>query len=145
MIRRIGDPLKTHKLVLVTGLLLTAACVALCGLAESPTLAVALMAAGVGFLYLTGPTYYAIGLEGVPEESLGAVGGFMVFFVNVGGILAPLITGYIVKSTGSFVGAFVLAAVLVMLGALAVAFFARHPVVNGAATESAPSLDAGRA
>jgi hypothetical protein len=35
--------------------------------------------------------------------------------------------------------------VLVMLGALAVAFFARHPVVNGAATESAPSLDAGRA
>ncbi|WP_149538577.1 MFS transporter [Siccirubricoccus phaeus] len=140
-----GDPLRGRKMVLVVGLLVAAGCVALAGLVSSVPAAVTLMGLGVGFMYLTGPTYYAIGLDGVPEQSLGSVGGFMVFVANVGGMLAPIITGYLVKGTGTFISAFILAAVLVVLGALTVALFARRSAADEAAPASARPLGAGRA
>ena len=69
----------------------------------------------------------------------------MAFVANIGGMLAPIITGYLVKGTGTFLSAFLLAAVLVVLGALTVAVFARHPAGKGAARAAAPSLGAGQA
>ena len=45
---------------------------------------------------------------------------------NVFGLLAPIVTGYIVQATGSFASAFLLAGVLALLGAAVSLALTRH-------------------
>lgn len=47
----------------------------------------------------------------------GRAFAFLVLGGNVFGLLAPIVTGYIVKGTGSFASAFILAGVLALIGA----------------------------
>jgi ACS family glucarate transporter-like MFS transporter len=48
----------------------------------------------------------------------GRAFAFMVLGGNVFGLLAPIVTGYIVQITGSFSSAFILAGVLSLIGAV---------------------------
>jgi MFS family permease len=48
----------------------------------------------------------------------GRAFAFLVLGGNVFGLLAPIVTGYIVQATGSFASAFVLAGVLALVGAV---------------------------
>jgi MFS transporter, ACS family, hexuronate transporter len=121
-----GEAFRANKAVLVIGLLMTGGSVAACALTSSPTLAVIFMASGVGFLYSTGGAYYVIGLEGIPFDDMAKMGSVFVTINVVGGILSPVITGYIVQSTGSFVGAFMLASGLVVLGSIVVGVIAKR-------------------
>jgi nitrate/nitrite transporter NarK len=54
-----------------------------------------------------------------PHEEIGLWTGIYNFIGNVAGILAPLITGILIKTTGSYTPAFVLAAVSIAAGQLA--------------------------
>jgi MFS family permease len=56
----------------------------------------------------------------------GRAFAFMVLGGNVFGLLAPIVTGYIVQETGSFSSAFVLAGVLALIGALVSFAMTRH-------------------
>jgi MFS transporter, ACS family, hexuronate transporter len=125
--RLTGNPIRARKLVLVTCLLIAAACIAVSGSVESVTAAVGLMAVSVFFMYLTGNTYWAVILDTVDEARVGGVSGFVHFVANCGGIVAPLVTGFIVQATGSFVSAFLLTGAIAVLGALGVALFVRAP------------------
>jgi ACS family hexuronate transporter-like MFS transporter len=49
------------------------------------------------------------------------------FVANCGGIVAPLVTGFIVQATGSFYAAFLLIGAVAVLGAGGVAVFVRAP------------------
>lgn len=49
----------------------------------------------------------------------GKVAGLLVVGGNVFGILAPIVTGYVIEGTGSYNGAFVIAGALLILGAAA--------------------------
>jgi ACS family hexuronate transporter-like MFS transporter len=104
-----------------------ALCIGLAGSVASAGGAVALMAVSVFFMYLTGNTYWAVILDTVDEARVGGVSGFVHFIANCGGIVAPLVTGFIVQATGSFVSAFLLTGAIAVLGALAVAVFVRPP------------------
>ena len=79
------------------------------------------------FLYLTGNTYWAIILDTVENERVGGVSGFVHFIANLAGIVSPAVTGLIVQWSGAFTGAFVLAGVMALIGALAVAIWVRTP------------------
>jgi MFS family permease len=127
--RLTGNPLRARKLVLVTCLLVAAVCIAVAGSVASLPAAVALMAVSVFFMYLTGNTYWAVILDTVDEARVGGVSGFVHFVANCGGIVAPLVTGFIVQATGSFVSAFLLTGAIAVLGALGVAVFVRAPDV----------------
>jgi ACS family glucarate transporter-like MFS transporter len=50
----------------------------------------------------------------------------MVLGGNVFGLMAPIITGYIVQATGSFSSAFILAGVLSLIGATVSFTLTRH-------------------
>ena len=54
-----------------------------------------------------------------PPEEIGLWTGAYNFVGNIAGILSPLITGLLIAATGSYAPAFVLAAVLIALGPLA--------------------------
>ena len=82
------------------------------------------MSVGICFLYITGPSYWAIIQDNVTGKNVGAVGGFVHALANISGIIAPIITGYIVKSTNSFTSAFILSGVLGLIAAITIAFFA---------------------
>lgn len=54
-----------------------------------------------------------------PPDEIGLWTGVYNFVGNIAGILSPLITGFLIAKTGSYVPPFVLAAVLIALGPLA--------------------------
>jgi ACS family hexuronate transporter-like MFS transporter len=138
LFRLTGSAVRARKLVLVVGLLVAAACVALAGSVATVQSAVTLMAVSVFFMYLTGNTYWAIILDTVAKDRVGGVGGFVHLIANTAGIVAPSVTGFMVQATGgSYAGAFGLAGGIAVLGALSVVVFVRAPadvrVLDGAA------------
>ena len=60
------------------------------------------------------------------QADSGRAFAFMVLGGNVFGLLAPIITGYIVQATGSFSSAFILAGVLSLFGAVVSFTLTRH-------------------
>jgi MFS family permease len=58
----------------------------------------------------------------------GRAFAFLVLGGNVFGLLAPIVTGYLVAATGSFVSAFVLAGVLALVGAVLSFGLTRSPI-----------------
>jgi MFS family permease len=69
----------------------------------------------------------------------GRATGLLILGGNVFGILAPIVTGYVVQATGSFNAAFVVAGALLVLGALTVFLLVRKPIgpAEGSAVPSA--------
>ena len=53
-----------------------------------------------------------------PHEDIGLWTGFENFAGNLGGVLAPLITGYLISRTGSYAPGFMLATVMLLGGLL---------------------------
>ncbi|HET7886887.1 MAG TPA: MFS transporter [Bradyrhizobium sp.] len=62
-----------------------------------------------------------------PADS-GRATGLLILGGNIFGILAPIVTGYVVQSTGSFNMAFVVAGALLAAGALTVFLVVRTPI-----------------
>ena len=58
----------------------------------------------------------------------GRATGLLILGGNIFGILAPIVTGYVIQSTGNFDYAFVVAGGLLVIGALAVFLLARKPI-----------------
>ncbi|MFL9961883.1 MFS transporter [Paraburkholderia sediminicola] len=125
-----GNALKSRKIVIVGGLLVAAACVACAGAATSVGAAVALMGITVFFMNLTLSVYWAIILDTVEPARMGGVGGFMHLLANTAGILAPILTGFLVQWTHVFTSAFMLSGGVALAGAIAVAVFVNAPRAN---------------
>ena len=53
-----------------------------------------------------------------PQEEVGLWTGFENFAGNIGGVLAPLVTGFLIARTGSYAPGFALAAVTLLTGLL---------------------------
>lgn len=62
----------------------------------------------------------------VPEANVGTVGGIVNFSNQVSGILAPIVTGYVVHLTHSFAIAFYVAAAYLLIGIAAYLFLLRE-------------------
>ena len=53
---------------------------------------------------------------------------FLVVGGNVFGLMAPIVTGYVIDLTGSYDMAFVIAGVLLLIGATSVLTLTRRPI-----------------
>lgn len=62
------------------------------------------------------------------EDDVGTAAGFITAVGNLFGLLAPIVTGYVVAGTGRFAPAFVVVGVLLVVGALLSMFCTRRPV-----------------
>lgn len=58
----------------------------------------------------------------------GRATGLLILGGNVFGILAPIVTGYVVQLTGSYDYAFVVAGVLLLVGAMSALFLTQRPI-----------------
>lgn len=88
------------------------------------------------FLYVTGAIYWAIIQDVVHKSRVGGASGFIHLIGSVSGIVGPIVTGYIVQSTGKFDSAFVLAGTIAALGALLVLFVIKTPRVTMKASQA---------
>lgn len=68
----------------------------------------------------------------VPEANVGSVGGIINFSNQISGILAPIITGYVVHLTHSFAIAFYVAAAYLLIGIAAYLFLLRDTTMVSA-------------
>lgn len=78
------------------------------------------------------------------QADSGRAFAFMVLGGNVFGLLAPIVTGYIVQATGSFGSAFILAGALALLGALVSLTMTRHTLGEAVPTPLGATLRATR-
>lgn len=61
-------------------------------------------------------------------RDIGVAMGFVVVGGNVFGMMAPVVTGYVIAATGSYAFAFVVAGVLLVCGAVSVLTLTRRPI-----------------
>ncbi len=137
ILRVTGRPLLARRIVLTVCLGVAAVCVGFAGRVVSMEGAVALMSVSILFLYVTGSVYWAIIQDTVRRENVGGVGGFVHLLANLAGVIGPAVTGFIVQAThGAYGSAFVLAAVIAVLGALCSMIWVRDGRETKAAAHS---------
>jgi sugar phosphate permease len=104
------DPRRACRLPVIWGLLGTAAFTLGGAFASSTVLALALLSGGVLLANLASSCGWALGAVMAPPEEVGTLEAIQNIGGSLGGALAPLVTGYAVEITGSFVPALCLAA-----------------------------------
>ena len=95
---------------LVIGLLAAAACSALAAISGSVTMALAAVSGALFAANLATTCGWALAASLAPVALIATVEAMANIGGSVGGSLAPLVTGYVVQSTGSFAPALLIAA-----------------------------------
>jgi nitrate/nitrite transporter NarK len=67
-------------------------------------------------------------LGGDEAGNAGRVNGFLVTGGNLFGVLAPIVTGYVISGTGSYDWAFLVAGALLLVGAITCLTMTRDPI-----------------
>jgi len=117
LIRKGYNPGRTRKSIIsiafLSGLLIIPA-----ANVTSPTAAVLLLM-GCCLVGFSAANQLVLLQECTPPKEVGVAVGVYNFVGNIAGVLAPIITGYIIKASGSYTPAFVLAAVMMALSQFA--------------------------
>lgn len=110
-----------RRFVLIAGMIFGVGIFGVAG-ASSAKVAVFWISLSLAGLAAAAPVAWSIPSLIAPRESVGRIGGIVNFFSQITAIAAPIITGYIVQLTHSFKGAFVVAAVFLVIGIAGYAF-----------------------
>jgi MFS family permease len=125
-----ASPNRVQKTLLVAGMLGNATVMMACASAGAAT-SIALLAASGACQGVIIPNIYAISQTLGGPRAAGQWMGVQNMIGNLSGVLAPLITGFVVDRTGHFYWAFAIAAAVALVGALAFGVLIRRvePVV----------------
>jgi MFS family permease len=123
-------PNRVHKTLLVSGMVGAAATMMACASA-GPTLSIALLATAAVFFGMLIPNLFAVAQTLGGPRAAGQWMGIQNLVGNLSGVVAPLVTGYVVDRTGHFYWAFAIAAAITLAGSLAFGIVIRcvEPVV----------------
>ncbi|HEY3710091.1 MAG TPA: MFS transporter [Amycolatopsis sp.] len=119
LVKRTGSFVRPRKWMIVVSLIAVAVCFGPSPFVRSPSLAIALVCVAIFFL-LASYQYQALIVTLVPASHRGRLAGLIQMCSTLAGILAPIVTGAVVESTGSYTPAFLIGGVLSVIGALAV-------------------------
>jgi MFS family permease len=115
LISRGRDETRVRKAVLVIGM-----CVGLAVLGatatERPGIALVWISVALTGLGSAAPVAWSLPSLVAPKGGVGAVGGIMNFSNNMMGVVAPIVTGFVVGHTHSFVDAFLVAGLVLIAG-----------------------------
>lgn len=118
LIRRGCNPSTVRKSFLVGGLLLCGAAMAPAALVRDAQLSVALLTASCVALGLFTSNVWAVTQTLAGPLAAGKWTGIQNAIGNLGGVVSPLLTGWIVSVTGSFLLAFLAATAVMLLGSI---------------------------
>lgn len=115
--------------ILVAALLVGSSAMALSPFTDSSAIILMLLTISLACIQSALAMNYALTSDLLRHgQSVGTLTGLLLTFSNGFGIMAPVITGYVVAATNSFDGAFELAAVLVLIGATLALTATRRPI-----------------
>ncbi|GLU31022.1 MFS transporter [Trinickia caryophylli] len=120
LLRRGKSANVARKLPIIAGLLL-ASTIILANYVKSDTVVIAIMSLAF-FAQGMAALGWTLVSDIAPEGLLGLTGGIFNFAANLAGIVTPLVIGFIVAATGSFVGALVFIGIIALIGAAAYVF-----------------------
>ncbi len=120
LIRHGWNETRTRKTILGAAFLFGIALVPAAS-ATTPMAALGFLVAGA-FVGLANGNMFAITLSCAPPNEVGIWTGTANFAGNIGGILAPIVTGVLIARTGSYFAAFALAAAILVAGIFAYGF-----------------------
>jgi MFS family permease len=128
LVRGGHTPINSRKIPIVIGMVGMASFTVLAALAPGNTLAVAYIVAAMFLGNMSGATIWALAVVAAPAKGVGSLGGMQNFGGFLGGALAPMVTGFIVEISHSFVPALILAAVVGIGSALVYLVVVQRPV-----------------
>jgi sugar phosphate permease len=131
LVRRGVSPMKSRKYPAAIALLGTAACTVAAAYVTSNTLAIAFISASLFLVYITSTCAWALSSVAAPTNCTASIGAMQNFGGYLGGALAPTVTGIIVQTTGSFVPALVVGAVIGVASAASYLFIVDQPITAG--------------
>lgn len=105
----------TRKLFLIIGLLM-ASCIGFAAFADSAVVAVVLLCIAKSGTTVAASQVWALPGDVAPKNMTSTVAGMQNTVSNMGGVVGPIVTGFIVGATGSFVPALLFSAGLIVLG-----------------------------
>ncbi|AOJ66759.1 D-galactonate transporter DgoT [Burkholderia ubonensis] len=120
LLRRGKSANLARKLPIIAGLLL-ASTIILANYVQSNEAVIAIMSVAF-FAQGMAALGWTLVSDIAPDGMLGVTGGIFNFAANLAGIITPLVVGFIVASTGSFVGALVFIGVIALIGAASYIF-----------------------
>jgi len=85
---------------------------------EDPVLAMILVVITISGMGLATANTWAITQSIAPKGAIGTVAGIHNFGATIGGFFAPIVTGFLIQATGSYMSTFVIAGVLMFVGIL---------------------------
>jgi MFS transporter, ACS family, D-galactonate transporter len=107
---------KARKINLVGGMLLGTS-IAFAGTVSSAIICIALLSISYAGLAIAASAIWSLPGDVAPQNMTSTVAGVQNCASNIGGILGPIITGFIVSSTGSFIPALVISGIATLFGA----------------------------
>ncbi len=115
LIKRGFDANSVRRTVLIAG---TCCGLGIAGAAFAHSIVSALIwiTIAIGGLSAASPVLWSLPTLLVPNSSSGRVGGIMNFSNQISAIAAPIVTGWVVERTGSYLWAFVIPSVYILVG-----------------------------
>jgi sugar phosphate permease len=126
------SPINSRKIPVIVGLLGMAGFTIVAAETPSNTIAVACISAALMFGACSSGMSWALASVAAPANLTASLGAIQNFGGYLGGALAPLITGFIVQATGSFVPALLISAGIGLASALAYLVFIRAEPITSA-------------
>jgi MFS family permease len=130
LLRRRGAETGERRMM-VAAMLIVSAVVLATPLADSTWLVLALISVSMTGSAVANATNASLLLDLLDSSAdAGKATGLLVTGGNVFGMLAPIVTGYVIAGTGSYAGAFVVAGGLLIVGAVVVLTLTRQPIIT---------------
>jgi len=140
MVRMGVSTTKTRKSIIGAGMIGATAFVSTAAFVPQAWLAVLLLTFCVGSLRLATGSANALPIDLAPPSEVGTLSSIQNFFGNLGGVSAPVVTGYLVNVSGSFTLALIAAGAMATFGACAYVFILGdlRPQLRNNSPESTP-------
>jgi sugar phosphate permease len=128
MLRHGLSPLNSRKYPMAAALTGMALCTVAAALVESNLLAIVFISGAMFLGYVSTSSAWAMASVAAPTNCTASLGSMQNFGGYLGGALAPMITGFIVQGTGSFVPALLFSAAVGLICAVGYVLIIRQPI-----------------
>ncbi len=145
LVARGVSPVNSRKYPIVVSLIGMSIFTIVAAEVESNLLAVGAISVAMFLGYVCSATAWALPSVAAPRNCVASLGAMQNFGGYFGGALAPLVTGFIVQSTGSFTPALFTGAGIGLVSALIYLALVRHPVTLAADRPGVSGVLAGHA
>lgn len=129
LVRVTGSAVKGRKYLAVAAMLGMAAFTVPAALVQSNTVALACISVVIFLANVASVASWALVSAVAPRDQVASLGALQNFGGFIGGALAPIVTGYIVQATGSFIPALLVGASAVTVSAIIYLVVVRRPIL----------------